>query len=88
VLIPLRFPGQEHVVGSTKIPSVIYYDRQGRMKAAGAEADTSAAQARAEDEGWIKAELFVPLSLSVSGNRILCSTVSNFVYVPARCVST
>ncbi|EKM78941.1 hypothetical protein AGABI1DRAFT_121289 [Agaricus bisporus var. burnettii JB137-S8] len=53
-----RFPGQEHVVGSTKIPSVIYYDRQGRMKAAGAEADTSAVQARAEDEGWIKAELF------------------------------
>lgn len=29
------------------------------MKAAGAEADTSAVQARAEDEGWIKAELSV-----------------------------
>jgi len=52
-----RFPGQEHVAGNTKIPSVIYYDRHGKMMAAGAEADTVAIQAQAEDDAWIKAEL-------------------------------
>ncbi|KAF9445268.1 hypothetical protein P691DRAFT_675969 [Macrolepiota fuliginosa MF-IS2] len=53
-----RFPGQEHVAGNTKIPSVIYYDRHGKMMAAGAEADTNGIQAQAEDENWIRAELF------------------------------
>lgn len=58
-----RFPGQEHVAGNTKIPSVIYYDRHGKMMAAGAEADTSTVLAHAEDEGWIKAELYVLATL-------------------------
>lgn len=31
--------------------------------AAGAEADTAAVLSQAEDEGWIKAELYVPLSI-------------------------
>ena len=52
-----RFPGQEHVVGNSKIPSVIYYDKHGSLMAAGAEADSSSVVAQAEDEGWIKAEL-------------------------------
>ena len=53
-----RFPGQEHVAGNSKIPSVMYYDKRGKMMAAGAEADTTAVLSQAEDEGWIKAELF------------------------------
>ncbi|KAF8896439.1 hypothetical protein BD779DRAFT_1433886 [Infundibulicybe gibba] len=53
-----RFPGQEHVAGNSKIPSVIYYDKNGKMMAAGAEADTTSVQSQAEDDGWIKAELF------------------------------
>ncbi|PFH47841.1 hypothetical protein AMATHDRAFT_151148 [Amanita thiersii Skay4041] len=53
-----RFPGQEHVAGNSKIPSTIYYDRQGKMMAAGAEADTATVVSQAEDEGWIKVELF------------------------------
>ncbi|KAF8626102.1 hypothetical protein AX17_006598 [Amanita inopinata Kibby_2008] len=53
-----RFRGQEHVAGNSKIPSVIYYDKHGKMMAAGAEADTAAIVSQAEDEGWIKAELF------------------------------
>ncbi|CCM01406.1 uncharacterized protein FIBRA_03457 [Fibroporia radiculosa] len=53
-----RFPGQEHVAGNSKIPSIMYYDRQGKMVAAGAEAESSTIVAEAEDEGWIKAELF------------------------------
>ncbi|KAK2460281.1 hypothetical protein APHAL10511_007670 [Amanita phalloides] len=52
-----RFPGQEHVAGNTKIPSVIYYDKEGSLVAAGAEADTAAIVPKAEDEGWIKVEL-------------------------------
>jgi hypothetical protein len=52
-----RFPGQEHVAGNSKIPSVIYYDKHGNIMAAGAEADSSSVIAQAEDEGWIKAEL-------------------------------
>ncbi|KAJ3531699.1 hypothetical protein NM688_g7538 [Phlebia brevispora] len=53
-----RFPGQEHVAGNSKIPSIMYYDTDGNMKAAGAEADGASVLAQAEDEGWIKTELF------------------------------
>ncbi|KAF8843777.1 hypothetical protein BDN67DRAFT_1023775 [Paxillus ammoniavirescens] len=52
-----RFPGQEHVAGNSKIPSILYYDRNGKVMAAGAEAD-NASNSVAEDEYWIKAELF------------------------------
>ena len=55
--IPSRFPGQEHVAGNSKIPSIMYYDQEGNMTAAGAEADGAAVLAQAEDEGWIKTEL-------------------------------
>lgn len=37
----------------------MYYDKRGKMKAAGAEADTAAILSQAEDEGWVKAELYV-----------------------------
>lgn len=86
-----RFPGQEHVAGNTKIPSVIYYDRHGKMMAAGAEADTSGVQAQAEDEGWIKAELFVHLisrPYPALTNLFRSSTASNCVFVPEQCNST
>ena len=57
MIVPNRFPGQEHVAGNSKIPSIMYYDIRGNMKAAGAEADGAAVLALAEDEGWIKTEL-------------------------------
>ncbi|KAI0279701.1 hypothetical protein BGY98DRAFT_1089080 [Russula aff. rugulosa BPL654] len=53
-----RFPGQEHVVGSYKIPTIMYYDQEGNMKAGGAETEGSAMMDLAEDYGWTKAELF------------------------------
>ena len=37
----------------------MYYDQDGIMKAAGAEAESAAIVAIAEDEGWTKAELYV-----------------------------
>ena len=48
----------------------MYYDSSGRMKAAGAEADGAAVLAQAEDEGWIKIELYVQrhLSLDISAH--------------------
>ncbi|KIJ04955.1 hypothetical protein PAXINDRAFT_141614, partial [Paxillus involutus ATCC 200175] len=33
-----RYPAQEHVGGDNKIPSILYYDRQGTVQAVGAEA--------------------------------------------------
>lgn len=53
-----RFPGQEHVAGNSKIPSIMYYDKHGRVMAAGAEADNASIISQAEDEEWIKTELF------------------------------
>ncbi|KAI4525193.1 hypothetical protein EV122DRAFT_206731 [Schizophyllum commune] len=71
-----RFPGQEHVAGNSKIPSVLWYDRHGKMVAAGAEAETAAIVSQAEDEGWTKAELFKlrlrprTMKLSMNGMRL------------------
>ena len=36
--ISFRYPAQEHVGGGSKIPSILYYDRQGAVRAVGAEA--------------------------------------------------
>ena len=67
--LPLfRFPGQEHVVGSYKIPTIMYYDQEGNMTAGGAEAEGSAIIDLAEDYGWTKAEL---CALSSSSNLML-----------------
>ncbi len=57
------FPGQEHVAGNSKIPSIMFYDADGIMKAAGAEAESASMVALAEDEGWFRTELCVPHSL-------------------------
>ncbi|KAF5372764.1 hypothetical protein D9615_010105 [Tricholomella constricta] len=71
-----RFPGQEHVAGNSKIPSIIYYDKHGKMMAAGAEAETTSVLAQAEDEGWIKTELFKlrlrprTMQLNMNGMRL------------------
>jgi hypothetical protein len=53
----VSFPGQEHVAGNSKIPSVMFYDRSGNMRAAGAEAESASVLSQAEDEGWAKIEL-------------------------------
>jgi hypothetical protein len=52
-LIPnfFRYSGQEHVAGSYKIPTLMFYDRDGDMNVAGAEADNNAIIDLAEDEG-------------------------------------
>lgn len=51
-----RYPGQEHASGSSKTPSVLYYDKNGKLQAAGAEALLSESTEKAEDEEWQKVE--------------------------------
>ncbi|KAG5644291.1 hypothetical protein DXG03_008709 [Asterophora parasitica] len=53
-----RFPAQERVGGSSKIPTVIYYGQDGRVRAVGAEAMRESLRDTIEDEGWVKAEWF------------------------------
>jgi len=52
-----KFPGQT-VMGSSKIPTVIYYDQAGNLKCAGAETTLAENIADAEDEEWNKVEWF------------------------------
>ena len=51
-----RFPAQEHISGAFKIPTVIYYDLSGKVRAVGAEAVNEGIYEIAEDENWVKAE--------------------------------
>ncbi|KAF9262594.1 hypothetical protein L218DRAFT_980444 [Marasmius fiardii PR-910] len=53
-----RFPEQEHVGGDAKISSVIYYDREGRVKAVGAEALQEHIQEEATEHGWFLSKWF------------------------------
>ncbi|GLB37868.1 putative ATP binding [Lyophyllum shimeji] len=53
-----RFPAQERVGGASKIPTIVYYDQEGRVRAVGAEATRDSIRDTIEDEGWVKAEWF------------------------------
>ena len=51
-----RFPAHEHISGASKIPTVIYYDMIGKVRAVGAEAMDEGIYETAEDENWVKTE--------------------------------
>ncbi|KAH6910171.1 hypothetical protein BKA70DRAFT_1399153 [Coprinopsis sp. MPI-PUGE-AT-0042] len=54
-----RYPGPLELVGADcKIPTEIYYDAEGNVKAVGAEASKEGIDDVAEDEGWTKAKWF------------------------------
>ncbi|KAF4615512.1 hypothetical protein D9613_003352 [Agrocybe pediades] len=53
-----RFPANEHISGASKIPTIIYYDAQGKVRAVGAEATCEGILEQAEDGNWTKAEWF------------------------------
>ncbi|KAF8883232.1 hypothetical protein BD779DRAFT_878374 [Infundibulicybe gibba] len=53
-----RYPGQEHVGGDSKIPTVIYYDTDGKVCAVGAEATSEEMVDEASENDWYKAEWF------------------------------
>ncbi|KAI6046251.1 hypothetical protein EDC04DRAFT_2887938 [Pisolithus marmoratus] len=51
-----RYPAQEHLGGDNKIPSILYYDQEHVVRAAGAEALQEHVIEQAEDENWVKVE--------------------------------
>ncbi|PPR01390.1 hypothetical protein CVT24_006228 [Panaeolus cyanescens] len=53
-----KFPAQDHVHGSSKIPTVLYYDKSGKVQAIGAETLSEGIFERATDGGWHKVEWF------------------------------
>ncbi|KAF9444529.1 hypothetical protein P691DRAFT_736332 [Macrolepiota fuliginosa MF-IS2] len=53
-----KFPSQEMAGGNAKIPSVMYYGKDGRVRAVGAEAERDGVDIIAEEEEWIKVEWF------------------------------
>ncbi|KAJ2917958.1 hypothetical protein MD484_g2425, partial [Candolleomyces efflorescens] len=53
-----RFPGHEQIRGESKIPTMIYYDNTGAVRAVGAEAMREGISETALDEGWTKSEWF------------------------------
>jgi len=53
---PTRFPAQETISGDSKIPTIIYYDKNGHVKPVGAEATDDGIHETAMDQGWVKAE--------------------------------
>jgi hypothetical protein len=50
-----RYPSLDHVGGGTKIPTVIYYDEDGKPCAIGAETLVEGIEANAEENNWSKA---------------------------------
>ncbi|KAF8168571.1 hypothetical protein BJ912DRAFT_862749 [Pholiota molesta] len=51
-----RFPAQEQVNGASKIPTIVYYDQSGKIRAVGAEAASEVIYVQAEEEKWVKVE--------------------------------
>ncbi|KZT05487.1 uncharacterized protein LAESUDRAFT_727131 [Laetiporus sulphureus 93-53] len=54
------YPGQEgdNKLRDTKIPTIVYYDEEGTVRAVGAEARLDANRLQALDEGWVLAQWF------------------------------
>ncbi|KDN38882.1 hypothetical protein RSAG8_09163, partial [Rhizoctonia solani AG-8 WAC10335] len=53
-----KWPGQDAHKDHSKIPTLIYYDKNNEPQCFGAEAVTLDARDRAEDEGWSLAKYF------------------------------
>ena len=49
-----RFPGQESTGGDSRIPSLIYYDEAGSLRAVGAETQQKDIVELAAGEGWAR----------------------------------
>jgi hypothetical protein len=67
-----RYPAQEKVGGDSKIPSIIYYDKEGQFRAAGAEALQESLLETAEDEEWTKVEWYL---IDIIILKISCRTL-------------
>ncbi|THH05876.1 hypothetical protein EW145_g4483 [Phellinidium pouzarii] len=93
-----RYPGQEHVSGSSKIPTILCYDSQGSLRAAGAEALLPENIEKFEDEEWVKAEWFKlrmhPASMQAADlpplppNKSLVQVFADFIGYLMACAKT
>lgn len=66
MLTSFRFPAQKLVGGDARVPSLLYYDRSGNVRAAGYEALTESTIKIAPIEGWVKAEWLVLFRVKAS----------------------
>lgn len=64
VVVVDRYPGQEYMPASSKVPTIICYDKQGNPRAAGAEVFLPENVDLAETEEWLRVEWFVVSVLS------------------------
>ena len=77
-----RFPAQETISGASKIPSIIYYDTKGKVRAVGAEATKDGVYEAALEGDWYRAEwcirsvsrLVLPKFSSVRFSHLFCRT--------------
>ena len=85
-----RFPAQEQIGGDFKIPSLIYYDCRGAVKAVGAEALRGVINVRAADEKWTKAEWLVSLQFKFrcQERQLKARQVQAPSKYQSRCLST
>jgi len=56
-----RFPAHETISGGSKIPTVIYYDSGGEVRATGAETNCEEIIEAAEDNEWVRVEWYALL---------------------------
>ena len=76
-----RFPAHELISGASKIPTIIYYDPEGKVRAVGAEATKEGILQAAEDGQWFKAEWSVHLQFI--GISIIYFSGSSYIFVPS-----
>ncbi|KAJ3859048.1 hypothetical protein EV359DRAFT_75728 [Lentinula novae-zelandiae] len=93
------FPAQAKVGGSAKIPSILYYDKEGTVRAVGSEAMEPAFIEQAEEEGFIKVSWFKlhlrPDSLQLDfdipalpGNKTPVAVFSDFLRYLFECTKS
>ncbi|PPQ98997.1 hypothetical protein CVT24_003479 [Panaeolus cyanescens] len=71
-----QFPAQKSVGADCKIPTILYYDTKGNMRAAGAEACDDGIADEVEDQGWVKAEWFkLHLRPKTKGNAYVTDSI-------------
>ncbi|TFK63667.1 hypothetical protein BDN72DRAFT_902221 [Pluteus cervinus] len=71
-----RFPYQDSTGGDFKVPSIIWYDANGEVRAIGAGAVRDGIEQDAEDEQWTKVEWF---KLSLRPKTLNTDEVSRFI---------
>lgn len=84
------YPGQEaeNRARDTKIPSVLFYDEDGEVRAVGAEAVSDGTELEALDNGWIRAEWYIPYwhyTLTTLEITVSAFTGSNSAFAPTGC---